>query len=257
MSIPSPEEFPQSSKIVESFSKHAKTYDRRAFLQKNMAERLAALIPEEKFDSILEIGCGTGLFTRHLLTLSPKKLILNDISSAMIDCLVTQFELPSSAKIFIGDAEKLDFPKPNLVAANAVFQWLNSPESTLKKMFDLQPKDGCIIFSVFGPKTLFELREMASINSASKLISLSGWKTILMNAGYKITKAEKEMRKVFFPSAGELIKNLQQTGASPFSKLKAGTLRKLLRDYDSTFSTSQGIYSTWELYFLSAKKNKD
>jgi malonyl-CoA O-methyltransferase len=255
MSINSPEKNFQSSKIVESFSKYAKTYDRTAFLQKNMAERLAALIPEVKYDSILEIGCGTGLFTKHLLTLSPKKLILNDISSAMIDCLVTQFELPSSANLFIGDAEKLDFPKTNLVAANAVFQWLNCPETTLKKFFDIQPTDGCIIFSVFGPKTLFELREIASINSASKLISLSGWKKALTNAGYKIAKAENEIRKVFFPSAGELIKNLQQTGASPFSQLKAGSLRKLLRDYDSTFSTSQGIYSTWELCFLSAQKN--
>lgn len=254
MSIPSPKKLIEDSKVVESFSKHAKTYDRRAFLQKNMAERLAALIPQTNYDSILEIGCGTGLFTRHLLTLLPKKIILNDISSAMIDCLVSQFKLPSSAKILVGDAEKLNFPAPDLVAANAVFQWLKTPESTLKSICDLQPINGHIVFSVFGPKTLFELREMASIDSASKLISLSGWKNILTNAGYKVTKAEKEIRKVFFPSAGELIKNLQQTGASPFSQLKAGTLRKLLRDYDSTFSTPQGIYSTWELCYLSGQK---
>jgi malonyl-CoA O-methyltransferase len=254
MSILSSEETSGDSIIFNSFSKHAKTYDRKAFLQKNMAERLAALIPDTKFNSILEIGCGTGLFTRHLLTLSPKFFILNDISSAMIECLVAQIDLPDTVKIQIGDAEKLDFQESNLVAANAVFQWLNNPELTLKKIYNLQPKGGKIIFSVFGPKTLFELREMASIKSVSKLISLSGWKKLLNDSGYRAVKAEKEIRKVFFPSTGELIRNLQQTGASPFSQLKVGALRKLLRDYDSTFNTSQGIYSTWELCFLSGQR---
>ena len=111
MSFTATEIFVEGSKIVESFSKHAKTYDRRAFLQKNMAETLASLIPEKNINNILEIGCGTGLFTRHLIALSPKHITLNDISSAMMDCLTTQIDLPETVKTLIGDAEKIEFPK--------------------------------------------------------------------------------------------------------------------------------------------------
>ena len=80
-------------KIIESFSKYARSYDRYAILQRSMAERLASYLPETTPPHIIELGCGTGLFTRHLLTLPIKNLTLNDISSAMIDILKTQFRI--------------------------------------------------------------------------------------------------------------------------------------------------------------------
>ena len=81
-------------KIIESFSKYARSYDRYAILQRSMAERLASYLPETTPPHIIELGCGTGLFTRHLLTLPIKNLTLNDISSAMIDILKIRLELP-------------------------------------------------------------------------------------------------------------------------------------------------------------------
>ena len=44
-----------------------------------MAERLASYLPETTQPHIIELGCGTGLFTRHHLTLPIKNLTLNDI----------------------------------------------------------------------------------------------------------------------------------------------------------------------------------
>jgi malonyl-CoA O-methyltransferase len=49
----------------------------------------------------------------------------------------------------------------------------------------------------------------------------------------------------------KLLKNLQQIGAAPTRIVKTGRLRKLMRDYESRFSTTQGVYSTWELYYFS------
>ena len=104
-SVNSPSIFEE--KIIESFSKYARSYDRYAILQRSMAERLASYLPETTPTYIIELGCGTGLFTRHLLTLPIKYLTLNDISSAMIDILKNNLELPNSTKFLIGNAESI------------------------------------------------------------------------------------------------------------------------------------------------------
>ena len=90
-------------KIIESFSKYARSYDRYAILQKSMAERLASYLPETTPPHIIELGCGTGLFTRHLLTLPIKNLILNDISSAMVELLKYRLKLTSYTRFVIGN----------------------------------------------------------------------------------------------------------------------------------------------------------
>ena len=58
----------EDSIIALNFSKHARGYDRYARLQKIMADRLASFLPNIMPDKVLEIGCGTGLFTKHLLS---------------------------------------------------------------------------------------------------------------------------------------------------------------------------------------------
>ena len=84
------------SLIASSFSKYARGYDRHARLQKMMAERLASFLPNELPKQVLEIGCGTGLFTKYLLAHPLKKIFLNDISIEMIERLQVKLSPPPS-----------------------------------------------------------------------------------------------------------------------------------------------------------------
>ena len=140
-------------KVIASFSKHAKTYDRHAQLQRSMAERLAALIPNPFPQKILEIGCGTGVFTRHLLARSPSSITLNDIAPLMIEHLKSHLEIPSNSKILVGNAERIEIPKVNLIAGNAVFQWFQNPKETIQRFRSFLENSGYLAFSTFGPKT--------------------------------------------------------------------------------------------------------
>jgi malonyl-CoA O-methyltransferase len=237
--------------LIDSFSKYAKSYDRYAQLQKSMAERLASLLPHPLPENVLEIGCGTGLFSRHLFTHPIKRLILNDIAPGMLEILNKSHSLPENTEIFPGNAERIDFSNIDLICANAVFQWFRQPQETLRKLNQALTKKGKLIFSTFGPKTLIEFREAANLVSPIELYNNEAWTEMIRNSGFVINSCDLETRKIFFSSTMTLLKNLQQIGAAPIRMVKTGGLRKLIRDYDSKFSTTQGVYATWELYYFS------
>jgi len=239
-------------RIIRSFSKYAKSYDRHAQLQKTMAERLASMLPEHFPDSVTELGCGTGLFTRHLLAQPVRQLILNDISPGMMGQLRENMTLPRNTKLIIGNAEKVEFLSTDMIAANAVFQWFGEPEYSLNHLVKYLNSGGRLIFSTFGPGTLKEFRKTACMESPATLLSHREWENMIEQAGLTLNESYTEYRKSFFPSTQALIRNLQQIGAAPFPMLKPGGLKKLIRAYDENFSTEQGVYVTWELLYFSA-----
>ncbi len=239
-------------RIIKSFSKYAKSYDRHAQLQKTMAERLASMLPEQLPDCVTELGCGTGLFTRHLLAKPLRQLILNDISSEMMSQLQENMTLPKNTRLVIGNAEKVEFPSTDMIAANAVFQWFGEPVFSLNHLVKYLNSSGHLIFSTFGPGTLKEFRETACMESPATLFSRIQWETMIQQAGLTLKETNTEFRKSFFPSTRALIRNLQQIGAAPFPMFKSGGLRKLIRAYDENFSTEQGVYVSWELLYFSA-----
>lgn len=242
------------ARLIESFSKHVKSYDRHAQLQKTMAERLASMVPENLSGTVIELGCGTGVFTRHLLTRPIRKLILNDIAPAMIEHLRDHLRLPPQTQTIIGNAEHIRFEAADLIAANAVFQWFHSHQNTLTGLAGSLKKNGTLIFSTFGPGTLQEFRETASLESPANLKSFDQWKNIIARAGLTLGKSYSEVRKTFSSSTLTLIRNLQQIGAAPLPMMKPGSLRRLIRTYDENYATGQGVYATWEILFFSASR---
>jgi malonyl-CoA O-methyltransferase len=242
--------------LISSFSQHANTYDRYAHLQNSMAERLASLLPAPLPGNVLEIGCGTGFFTRHLLTQPVKNLVLNDIAPGMLEILCDSLILPLNTKISPGNAERIHFKNMDLVCANAVFQWFQDPQKALVKLNQSLTANGNLIFSTFGPKTLIELRQAANLVSPIQLYNKDSWTNMIRDSGFTIKFWDVEIRKVFFSSSLSLLKNLQQIGATPIRMIKMGGLRKLMRDYDSRFSSTQGVYATWELYYFSLVREK-
>jgi len=242
------------AQIVNSFSKYAKSYDRHAQLQKTMAERLASMLPEPLPACVTELGCGTGVFTRHLLAHPLESLILNDISSSMMDHLQEGMTLPENTKLIIGNAERAELYPTDLIVGNAVFQWFADPQKTLSHLLQYMNPEGALVFSTFGPGTLKEFRETGSLKSPNTLYSLQQWKTMIEQAGLVLKESHLELRKSFFPNTRALIRNLQQIGAAPLRLLKPGGLRKLIREYDEKYIMEQGVYVTWELLYFSAHR---
>ena len=147
--------------------------------------------------------------------------------------------------------EMQNFENMDLICANAVFQWFQNPQITLEKFNKALRNNGSMIFSTFGPKTLKEFRQSSSLMSPISLYNRNEWVKMIKDAGFVIKFWDIETRKIFFPNSMKLLKNLQQIGAAPTRMVSTGVLRKMMREYDSRFSTTEGVYSTWELYYFS------
>ena len=67
MSLNSPILSRHSAAVTASFGARAATYELYAEMQRAIAARLAGLLPDATRPRVLELGCGTGLFSRHLV----------------------------------------------------------------------------------------------------------------------------------------------------------------------------------------------
>ena len=170
----------------------------------------------------------------------------------MIKCLKNKITLPKCSSIKIGNAESMNFQLVDMITANAVFQWFSSPGKTLNRLnLCIRPR-GKLIFSTFGPATLGEFRKIAMIESPALLIPFNHWKKLIKEAGLTIDSSASENYKTFYSNTLGLLKNLQQLGAAPIKLKRPGELRSLIRDYDKNYSTNQGVYANWELFYFSA-----
>ena len=144
--------------IKNNFSRYAHLYDRYSGVQENIAAELIKNADSNGFRNILELGCGTGNFTRLLRNkFQQARVKALDISPEMI--ALCRRKLPKRGLEFIlADAEKFESSGSfDLIASNATFQWFMDLEATLAKYAACLRDGGTIIFSTFGPKTFREL----------------------------------------------------------------------------------------------------
>lgn len=210
-----------SKKIIkDNFSRYAHLYDRYSAIQNSCAEKLIDQIKPQGLKKIVEVGCGTGNYTRLLRDrFSAAKIKAVDISSKMIKVAKTKFK-KEQIEFIIADAEKFNFrEKFNMVSSNVSFQWFENLEESLAKYKKMLVKNGIILFSIFGPRTFWELHKSLeefcgrSLEiSAGNFVEKVEIKHLLESLFRKIRIKEK-VYKEQYSSLGELLKKIKYTGA--------------------------------------------
>ena len=217
-----------------------------------MAERLYCVLPNPPSTRVLEVGCGTGIFTKKLLQQNIGALQLNDLSQQMLKVLQSCLELPPNTKFYCGDAGRLEFEPTDLITANAVFQWFENPYSAIQSLSRYLTPAGRMAFSVFGPETLKGFRNLAKIDGPISLFSLEQWIEWLEKAGYEILQSQRDIKEMHWPDTQALLKNLQQIGAAPIRKLSFREIKQLISNYEKSYMTAKGVSSEWEMFYISA-----
>lgn len=144
--------------IKDNFSRYAHLYDKYSDIQEEIGRELIGTITPNGFRNILELGCGTGNFTRLLRNkFKQARLKALDISPEMI-AICRRKLADEDLEFFIGDAEDIDLKgRFDLITSNTTLQWFLDLEDTLVKYAGCLRKGGVIVFSTFGPQTFREL----------------------------------------------------------------------------------------------------
>src|SRR5262245_12305382 len=164
MSLNSPMLSRRSAEIAASFGARAESYERHAGLQRAVADRLAQLLPERASPNVLELGCGTGLLSRHLLAHYPGgRFVLTDAAPAMIaECRRNLAGADQSRiSVEVMDAgEAGGHADLDLIVSSMTLHWLAKPVASLERLRRLLASDGVLLYATLGPDSFAEWRSV-------------------------------------------------------------------------------------------------
>lgn len=152
--------------ISRRFAKAVGTYLDKADVQRYVASRMAELtgryIPSDIQERVLEIGCGTGMFTRmYLQQAVPEEMWLNDLCPEVEPYLADV--LGEKVHFMAKDAETLAFPEgQDLIVSCSAVQWFEDLPRFFSGCRKLLHEGGYLAFSTFGPHNTEEVATLTA-----------------------------------------------------------------------------------------------
>ena len=234
-----------------SFSRAAGTYGGHAAVQMAMADWLAEWLPAERCGRALELGAGTGLFTRKLLPWTGE-LTATDLAAAMceqgcaalpqVDWRVMRAEAPEVA------------PPCDWIFSSSMLQWMEDPAAVFAAWREVLPVGGRVLAGLFADGSLTELRALTAGASPLTWRTPAAWDEALARGGLRRVRSEASTRVFYHDTALELLRSLHGVGAAPVTQFSVGRLRSLLREYAVRHRDACGVRATWEFYRFEAER---
>ncbi len=237
--------------IINRFARAVATYERQAIVQRRAAEHLCELMgPAVRTlaPRVLEVGCGTGLLTRHLMArFAPSELVLNDLCPDMGICFAN---LPRTT-FHAGDAQTAEFPGTfDVIASASAVQWFSDLPAFAKRCADHLPKGGILAISSFGPNNL---REVAQLTGRGLDYLTFEAFTEAFSAHFTPLAAEHACHTLTFADGTAVLRHLRETGvtatgggAGPWTRTRLATFSD---DYAQRFACEGGVSLTYEPFW--------
>jgi len=218
--------------IARSFSLAAGTYDKHAFVQQEIANRLLERLDylKKKPRLILDVGAGTGQHTRALQQKFPESTVIGiDIAQGMAQFAKSKqsWQFWKNAPQYLcADAESLPFGKNSvdLIFSNFTLQWCADLELVFTEFKRIVKPNGMIFFSTLGPNTLHELKtSFATVDNNShvnEFVDMHDIGDYLLNCHFGDPVIDMEMITIHYPNVKSLLIDLKGTGAHNMSPLR-------------------------------------
>lgn len=247
-----------------AFERAARSYDREAELQREVADRLLDRLDAIRLQPrrIADLGAGTGYCTRRLSRRYPAaSLYAIDIAHGML--LEARGRAPrwfSRQRFACSDAQCLAVKADafDLLFSNLTLQWCEDLRRTLGELWRVTAPGGLLLFSTLGPDTLRELREswaeVDTYGHVNPFLDLHLVGDALLATGYRDVVVDVDRLRRYQPDLLALMRHLKALGAHnvtsarPRHLLGRERLDRLRRAYEAR-REDRGLPLTFEVVY--------
>ena len=251
--------------IRRKFSRSAKTYDQHAIVQKEVAKRLASLLPDRQPQTILETGCGTGSYTKLLRSRYPEaRITAIDFADNMLE--MAQQKLPADQAVSFCCTDAEDFLREtqdrfDLITSNATMHWFDDLPATCRLIKECLTDNGSLVCSIFGPDTMQELRAALSAIHGYEVSTPSrsfpdqkDLEDILTGLFSKVSVEAWQIVR-YYPSLSALLKHISKTGTAGWHPGQPLLNRHNLAEVEQWFSDNYGgCRISYQVFMVSCDK---
>lgn len=261
--------------VRRAFSRSAASYEAAARLQHAVEARLLesldylddpalARAPPRR---VLDLGCGTGRASRAMQARWPKADVLSlDLALPMLregraaarpgGWLANPFArrpLPVCA-----DARALPLADASVdvLFSNLCLQWVEDLDAVLAGFRRVLKPHGLLLFSTFGPATLWELREAFAqaddVPHVSPFADIAGVGDALVRAGFHQPVLDREDERTHYPDLPALMRELRAIGATNALASRRHTLTgrtrfRVAAEAYEAHREARGLPASWEI----------
>ena len=250
---------PGKAQIAASFSRAAASYDAVAGLQRTVGDRLLEQLPANLVPRRwLDLGCGTGHFSRALAARYPQA---EGLALDLAEGMLQQARPAGGAQAWIAaDAESLPLRDGcvDLIYSSLVLQWCADFPQVLAEARRVLRPGGVLAFSSLCVGTLAELREswrqVDGQVHVNRFRAFGQYQSFCAESGLQLLSLVREPQVLHFADVGRLMHELKAIGARnlnpgrPSGLTGRARLRALSEAYEH-FRDEAGLPATYQVVY--------
>ncbi|MDR0941402.1 MAG: malonyl-ACP O-methyltransferase BioC [Bacteroidales bacterium] len=248
----------EKQRVAKRFGKQIQSYKKYATVQKNICDRVIAILLQHSLTpaQVLEIGCGTGFLTEQFLTqFNVQSYMANDIAAEMGTELQRISLITGQTIDFLpGDAETIALDKQfDTILSTSTLQWFHNISGFFGKMHNMLRDRGIFAFSTFGTENF---REITTLTNQSLAYSSAEELCALLADNFHVLHCETYCKTLFFNEAVDVLRHIKQTGVNNLSASlwTNSRLQQFSTAYRDLFYTNNGFTLTYNPIIIVAKK---
>jgi len=256
---------PDKGHVAASFSRAAASYDAVAELQRTVGYALAASLPDDLHPARwLDLGCGTGFFTRYLAQRFPlSEGMALDIAEGMLRHAAPK---GGAAAFIAGDAEGLPLRGDclDLVFSSLVLQWCADFPAVLREVSRVLRPGGIFAFTSLCSGTLQELRDSWQVvdgfTHVNRFRTFDTYRHLCAESALQTLELHVEPQVLHFSELRQLTHELKALGAHNLNPGRPGGLtgpariRALIAAYER-YRTPCGLPATYQVVYGVLRKD--